>query len=122
MAEDAGEGLPEVETGRVIIGGIFMVLEELMGRQGMGIEVFRPTGDVGECPIPGRANGKVFSDPGFSFRSSLYDDDFTHDSFTEGKNSHEIGVKIHSVAEVTKLLVNVECLGSHIDFYMIVAL
>lgn len=102
--------------------GVHMVGDELMGGERMRIEVFSPTGDEGQRPIPGWADGQVFRDSGFGFCGSFHDDDLSDNTLAKGKDTHKVSMKIHTVTEITKFLIYIKSLGSHVDFYMIMTL
>lgn len=101
---------------------ILFIFKMFLFRDSVRVEVFRPFGDVGECPIPEREHHEVFADTGFSFRGGLSDNHFANNTFAEGKNTHEIGMKKHTIAEIAKLLVYIESLACHVDFYMVMTL
>lgn len=101
---------------------VYIVLEGRFVGDGVGVEVFGPFGDVGKCPVPEGEHYEVFGDARFCFGGGLGEDDFADNAFTKGKNTKKVGMEEHTIAEITKFLVYIECLRCHIYFDMIMAL
>ena len=88
----------------------------------MTVEVFGVSGDECESPVPKRFEGQAFSNAGFGIGGRFSKSDVLRDAFSHGEDTGNIGMKEHTVTEVTELLVNVEGLGGHIDDTVIMAL
>lgn len=101
---------------------VSVIFERGFVRDGVRVEVIGPTGDVRISPVPEGEHYKVLRDAGFGFRGRLGDYNFADDSFSDGKNTSKILMEVHSITEITNLLIDVESLRSHIDLDMIMAL
>lgn len=115
---DAGEDARAGEIGE----RIFRIGQVRLVGDGVGVEVLRPTGDICICPIPKRQHHKIFANTGFCFTCRFSKHYLTGDSLTYSKDTHKIGVEEHTIGKITKFLVYIKSLGSHIDFYMVMAL